>query len=143
MQKPTGARVRQRHKYRAERAVACPRCLLVVGEREREWHPADCGGELVRLDSKAEAYQYARLLMQERAGTITDLRRQVAWPIYAGGKVVGRYLADFTYLDAHGRTVVEDVKGYDTDLSRFKRKCVEHEHGVRVHLIDRKGRPKA
>lgn len=130
------------HKYRAQHTWVCPRCMLMVSTSPKG-HPSDCPGELVRFDSKAEAQHYRRLSARARAGAITDLRRQVRWPIYAGGQVAAHYVADFQYQTVpDGQLCVEDVKGYDTDLSKLKRKLVEMTHGITVELIDKAGRVK-
>ena len=89
------------------------------------------------FDSIAEARRYQELLLMQRAGTITDLRCQVAFELipaqyeevptgefYKIGKRKGqpkmnrvcvekslKYIADFVYKQ-YGETVVEDVKGY-------------------------------
>ena len=101
----------------------------------------------LRFASKAEARRYSELRMLERSGRISDMKTQPAFPIVIEGRPVrirsegfpnGRavkYLADFSYLDAGGAMVVEDVKGMDTDVSRLKRALVEAIHGVRVTII--------
>ena len=47
-----------------------------------------------------------------------------------------KYVADFIYCDADGKTVVEDVKGYKKgaayDLFAIKRKLFLHRYGIRI-----------
>lgn len=92
------------------------------------------------LDSRREARRYQELLILQRAGEITDLRRQVKFvliPAQRGedGRVIERecsYYADFVYRDRDGAEIVEDAKGYRTETYRIKRKLMLHVHGVRI-----------
>ena len=60
------------------------------------------------------------LRLMEKAGTISNLERQKELVIQDAfvyeKKRVQRivYKADFCYLDAQGKTIVEDVKGFDS-----------------------------
>lgn len=66
----------------------------------------------IPFDSLKEAARYKELKLLERAKEITDLKENGI-----------AYVADFKYFDkAKGRTVVEDVKGYKTDVYKIKRK---------------------
>lgn len=77
------------------------------------------GGE--NFDSKAEARRYAQLQILQRAGQISDLKRQVSVSLIgADGAPLrspsGRrifYRADFTYLEK-GALIYEDRKGFAT-----------------------------
>ena len=100
----------------------------------------------IRFSSKAEAKRWDELRMLEKAGEITDLKRQVAFPLYGfsvdGQKIVGKYVADFTYRgDAaapHAAVVVEDVKGGRatmTDTFRLKAKLFEANYGFPITII--------
>lgn len=42
------------------------------------------------------------------------------------------YVADFVYKDGHGRTVVEDAKGYRTDVYKLKKKLMLYVHGIEI-----------
>lgn len=64
----------------------------------------------VVCDSAGEARRYSELLLLERCGDISDLRRQVKYPLEVNGVLVGFYTADFVYAEG-GREVVEDYKG--------------------------------
>lgn len=92
-----------------------------------------------RFDSQAEARRWVELGMLQRAGEITDLRRQVAYELIpaqvrpSGGKERPcSYVADFVYRRRDGREVVEDVKGKATPEYRIKRKLMLHVHGVEI-----------
>lgn len=102
-------------------------------------------------DSKKEARRAGILETLEKAGAITDLRRQVKYvliptqrePDTIGpkggrkpGKVIERecyYLADFVYtITATGETVIEDTKGVRTKEYIIKRKLMLERYGIRI-----------
>ena len=110
-------------------------------------------------DSRKEARRWAELLMLERAGVISNLRRQVRYVLIPkqeehfarygangnrladGARVAERecaYIADFVYTK-DGEEVVEDVKGYKQggayDVFTIKRKLMLHVHGIKVREI--------
>ena len=96
----------------------------------------------VVFDSKKEALRWHELKLMERAGLISDLRRQVPFALIPNlkddsGRVVERavrYIADFCYMQ-NGVAVVEDVKGLRTREYVLKRKMMLYFHGIRVKEI--------
>lgn len=96
----------------------------------------------IRFDSKREAQRWQELRLMERAGRITDLRRQVKFvliPSQRGedGKVIEKqvaYIADFVYLK-DGKTVVEDSKGYRTEAYRLKKKMMLYFFHIRIQEV--------
>ena len=83
--------------------------------------------------SRKEANRYAELKLLEQAGEIQDLRRQVRFeliPAHEGERPVA-YIADFVYIQ-DGQQVVEDCKGYRTDVWIIKRKLMLDRFGIRV-----------
>jgi hypothetical protein len=87
--------------------------------------------------SKAEAARWVQLVDAQRHGSIRGLERQVVYRLEDC-----RYVADFRYWQAIGCVpgavevlVVEDVKGYDTALSRLKRKGVLRKYGVKIEIV--------
>lgn len=80
----------------------------------------------LRFDSKREANRWCELVAMERAGLITDLRRQVRYPLRIGTAygtfVICTYVADFTYTHPERGHVVEDSKGFRTREYRLKAK---------------------
>lgn len=95
----------------------------------------------VEFDSHKEAQRYAQLRLLERAGKISNLRRQVKYVLIpaqrdAKGKLLERecsYVADHVYFDlALGREVVEDAKGYRTDTFKLKKKMMLWFHGIQI-----------
>ena len=84
-------------------------------------------------DSKKEAKRAAELKLLEKAGVISNLQEQVVYELIpAQYRIVNgkkkcieramKYIADFQYVE-NGDTVVEDAKGFRTDVYRIKR-CV-------------------
>lgn len=90
------------------------------------------------FDSVKEYRRFCELRLLERAGAVTDLRRQVKFELIPAqridGKVVERacsYVADFVYME-NGQQVVEDAKGMRTQEYRLKRKLMLWVHGIRI-----------
>jgi hypothetical protein len=87
----------------------------------------------LRFDSAAEARRWSELKLLERAGDITNLKRQVQFACEVNGEPVCKYIADFTY--SRGKEhIVEDTKGVETALFRLKAKLMHACHGVTVQL---------
>ena len=94
------------------------------------------------FDSKKEARRYQELKLFEKAGAISQLKRQVKFvlipPQRLDGKVVEReccYIADFVYLDKEGEMVVEDVKGVKTRDYIIKRKIMLYMYGIKIKEV--------
>jgi len=89
----------------------------------------------VRFASKREAQRWQELCQLQAAGRIADLRRQVrfVFPIKTDTGRNVAYIADFTYTQ-DGRFVVEDSKGFETDVSRLKRALMRYFHHIDVRL---------
>ena len=82
------------------------------------------------FDSIAESVRYKELKLLERAGEITNLELQPKFLLQDSFKKNGKtyrkieYIADFMYLQ-NGKTIVEDVKGIQTDVFKIKHKLFE------------------
>ena len=99
-----------------------------VKDRRVEWNGMIFG-------SGAELARWQQLLLLEKAGAIRDLRRQVPFDLVVNGLLICRYVADAVYTDVlpeGARTVVEDTKGYRTEMYRMKKKLMRAVHGVDI-----------
>lgn len=126
----------RRNKYHAVPAYRCDSCAAALPWGGAKCHA--CGSDYsIRFDSTAEAKRYDQLVILQRAGQITDLKRQVPFPIHIEGQKTAAYLADFTYTDSEGRQHVEDVKSPATmtPLARLKIKQVEAQYGITVEIV--------
>ena len=91
------------------------------------------------FDSKREARRYQELKLMERAGAIRGLQRQVRYELIQAFDCDGKhyrptaYIADFVYTDAKtGKKIVEDCKGFRTDIYRLKAKLFAARYGVSI-----------
>jgi hypothetical protein len=73
----------------------------------------------LRFDSKKEAMRWLELKKLEGIGVIAKLERQISIPLHVAGVKVCTYRADFMY-EMDGATIVEDAKGYQTDVFKLK-----------------------
>ena len=110
------------------------------------------------FDSVKEARRWCELCLLEKAGEITDLRRQVEFPllptqreasteVYQRGENKGKpkpgkviekpvvYVADFVYKTKEGETVVEDTKGFRTKDYVLKRKMLLYFHKIKIREV--------
>lgn len=111
------------------------------------------------FDSAKEARRWLELCLLEKAGEITDLRRQVEFPllptqreasteVYQRGENKGKpkpgkviekpvvYIADFVYKRTDtGETVVEDTKGFRTKEYILKRKMLLYFHKIKISEV--------
>ncbi len=86
------------------------------------------------FDSVKEYQRWGELKILQRAGVISKLRRQVTYELIPKqqGERACNYIADFVYVNDKGETVVEDSKGYKTEVYRLKKKLMLWVHGIRI-----------
>ena len=106
------------------------------------------------FDSRREADRYVELCLLERQGHITNLECQKKFVLIPAqreadtvnskgkpvqGKVIEReiaYFADFCYFDNRSqRFVVEDTKGFRTEVYKIKKKLMLYFHGIRIKEV--------
>lgn len=104
-----------------------------------KYHATKAVVDGITFDSKREAKRYHELKLMERAGAIKNLQRQVRYELIpafdAGGKHYRptSYVADFVYVDTKsGEEVVEDCKGFRTEVYKLKAKMFAHKYGVSI-----------
>lgn len=89
----------------------------------------------IKFDSHKEANRYLDLLALQKVGLIQDLHRQVRFELQPSYKKKGKtiraitYIADFVYYDTFkGEKIVEDTKGYRTEIYKLKKKIFEYKY---------------
>lgn len=90
---------------------------------------AEADGQI--FASKRERSRWMDLRLEEKAGAIKDLKRQVVYPLEVNGVKVCDYIADAVY-ERDGALVVEDSKGYRTDVYKLKAKLMRAVYGIEV-----------
>ena len=98
-----------------------------------------------KFASKREAKRYEELLLLEQAGIIRDLKCQIAYELQPSYKQDNKtiraiqYIADFVYKEKiksdvcdMWEEVIEDCKGYRTDIYKIKKKMFEYKYGVKI-----------
>jgi len=96
-------------------------------------------------DSKTEMMRWFHLKLLERAGEISKIERQVSYQLsnidvkVMAGKKVAIYTPDFVYLDKDLNKVIEDVKGYRDEGSKFRIRVFEAFYKQKVKIIMLKG----
>lgn len=108
----------------------------------------------VRYDGKNEYRRFCFLKLMEQAGEISNLRYHVNYELIPAitedvvvhlktkDKVVTKtvqsaryYEADFVYVNKNGEEVVEDFKGQETDLFKFKADLFRYRYGKPIRVV--------
>ena len=104
--------------------------MLYSKKNSNKYHSQKIVVNGIQFDSKKEAARYQELILLQRAGEITGLRRQVRFvliPRFADERAVV-YYADFCYTES-GVNIVEDVKSAATKKDKayiLKRKLLKY-----------------
>lgn len=101
-----------------------------------------------KFASKKEANRYKDLLLLEKAGVIKDLECQVPYELQPSYKQDNKtiraikYVADFVYKEKiksdvceMWKEVIEDTKGYRTEIYKIKKKMFEYKYGVKIREL--------
>lgn len=101
-----------------------------------------------KFDSKKEGNRYVQLKLMQLHGKITDLELQPVFKISKGDTIDPRtkrrmaarkYKADFSYKDADGNSIVEDVKSPITAKEmtyRLKRQLFLEQYGSEYVFLE-------
>lgn len=100
------------------------------GKRAHKYGAKRTQGGDVSFPSKLEADRYCILRQMEKSGEISHLERQPEFKLTVNGVDCGTYLADFRFFTrptntTRGEFVVEDCKGFKTDIYKLKKRLVE------------------
>ena len=91
----------------------------------------------ITFDSKKEGARYQQLKLMEKAGKVSDLTLQPTFELAPSVTIAGKkkraltYRADFRYVE-DGVEVVEDCKGFLTDVYVLKRHLMKAIHGIDI-----------
>mgnify|MGYP001558844323 CR=1 FL=1 len=109
-----------------------PSCQIGLKKAKSKYKNQPVIVDGVKFQSKREAKRWGELRLLEKAGIISHLKRQYAFKLEAfGGALVGTYIADFIYREG-GVSVVEDCKGFRTDLYKWKKRHVKAQLGIDI-----------
>lgn len=108
----------------------------------------------IRYDSRGEYQRHCFLKLMEQAGEISDLRYHVKYELIPAiteevvvhlktkDKVVTKtiqsaryYEADFVYTNKNGEEVVEDFKGQETELFKFKAALFRYRYDKDIKIV--------
>lgn len=118
---------------------------MTVSSQHRAFTRSKYHAKKVRIDnycfdSKREAAVYCELKMLAKAGHINALDVHPRFDLHATGtdgikRKIGQYEADFRYWCCQRKErVILDVKGYMTDLSRWKIRHFEAEYKTPIEI---------
>ena len=89
----------------------------------------------INFDSKKEAKRYYELNLLQKAKEISNLQLQYEFELQPSFKKNGvtyrkiSYIADFYYYDERlKKWIVEDTKGFKTDVYKIKKKLFEYKY---------------
>lgn len=109
--------------------------LKGMGRTTSKYHSKKVIVDGIEFDSKKEAKRYSELKLLERAGEIKELELQKVFELQPSFKKNGKtyrkttYKADFYYFDNRtSRYIVEDVKGFKTEIYKLKKKMFEYKY---------------
>lgn len=125
---------------------------MAVHRKRSKYHSRKVTRDGMTFDSIKEYRRYCELTLLEKAGKITDLKRQVEFELIPAqrepdtigkrggikkGKTIEQkcsYIADFVYVE-NGIPIVEDTKGFRTPDYIIKRKLMLCVHGIRIKEV--------
>ena len=85
-----------------------------------------------KFDSQGELEAYKAFKLQELAGAIRSVIRQVSMPLQGSGR---RIRLDFVVVENDGRIRWFDFKGYITPAWASKRDQVQSAYGITIEII--------
>ena len=92
----------------------------------------------IEFDSKKEANRYLELKLLQKANKISNLRLQVPFVLIEKsnyGRTI-KYIADFVYYDNDAKNdVIEDTKGYRTDVYKLKKRLLAERYNIDIHEL--------
>lgn len=111
--------------------------LLVNKPKEAKFRNRRIEHDGIVFDSIKERARWLQLCLLQRAGGISLLQRQVAFPIDINGNHICKYYADFVY-HKNGERIIEDVKSIITrkdPVYRLKKKLLSAVLGITISEV--------
>lgn len=85
----------------------------------------------IRFDSRREAAYYDQLKIMQKVGEVVFFLRQV--PIHLPGNV--RFVIDFLEFRSDGTVHFIDVKGFETEQFKIKKRIAESEYPIEIEVV--------
>lgn len=123
-------------------------------QNKSKYHNEPVTVDGIRYDSRNEARRHAFLKLMEKDGGISNLRYHVKFELIPAitkdeivhlktkDKIVTKtiqsaryYEADFVYLNKKGEEIVEDFKGQETELFKFKAALFFYKYGKQITIV--------
>jgi len=114
-----------------------PQDLKELQRKDHKYHARGCRVDGLYFPSQKQARRYQELKLLVRAGAISDLQvdnSQTTFRLEVNGRLICRYRADATYRE-NGKLVVEDAKGFQTDVYKLKRELMRAIHGIEIREV--------
>jgi len=86
------------------------------------------------FDSKHEMRSYSDLKLRQSAGEISGIEVHPAWELIVNGVRIGRYTADFSYIE-NNALVVADAKGVKTRDYVLRKKLMKALYNIDIKEV--------
>lgn len=109
--------------------------FALAGKGKNKFNAKKTEVDGIRFDSGHEARRYVFLKGRLSAGEIADLRFQVPYEFTVNGQRIGKFTADFVYIDVTtGKTVTEDAKSTATrtEAYQLRKRLMRACHSIEV-----------
>lgn len=117
------------------RFIPCNCPGAIKGKKQHKYNAKPQTIDGIRFDSTKEVKEYILLKRMNDEKIISALEVHPKFDLIAmGGKKVGIYEADFSYI-SFGQVIVADVKGMITPLAKWKIKHFEIQYGMKVRIV--------
>ena len=92
-----------------------------------------------KFDSQGESMRYYQLKMLQKAGKISGLQVHIPFELIPkdGKHRAIYYEADFVYIE-NGEKIVEDFKGFRTDVYKIKKRLMKWLYGIDIRETSEK-----
>jgi len=114
--------------------------MIYFGKKHLKYKNKKCEYATKTFDSIKEKNRYVVLKMMEKNGLINNLRTQVKFELQPKFKINNKnireitYIADFCYTK-NNEQIIEDVKGFRTELYKLKKKMFEYKYQVEISEV--------